>query len=49
MLKSEHENVKGEIEMKEASFKDLAQRIERMNEWNNPFKEDTTSKWDQVI
>jgi len=48
ILKSEHENVKSEIEMKEANFNDLAQRVEKMTEWNNPFKGDITAKWDQV-
>ena len=49
LLKTEHENVKSEIEGREESFETLVASVNRMGEKNNPFKADIDAKLAAVI
>ena len=49
LLKTEHENVKSEIEAREESFKALVASVDKMQEKNNPFKDEIGAKLEHVI
>ena len=49
LLKTEHENVKSEIESREESFESLVASVNRMNEKKNPFKTEIEMKLATVI
>ena len=49
LLKTEHENLKSEIEAKENSFSELIQSGDEMQEKSNPFKEELDAKLASVL